>query len=574
LRRWYFLALAALPLVVIALQSPASPDLVWWPTHATEKIRPYDRAPRQSIQPVRIFAARNEFEPFQIVLRAQTGDMEAVDLEVSDLRGPSDVLTASRHIDVYLVRYVALDRPSSIDGGTGEWPDPLVPRVDRLAHEMRNAFPFTLVKGRNQPIWIETYVPPDTPPGSYEGQIHILVSGLRRATIPIELEVWNFELPSTSSLITTFGFNGVGALRQHFGKFTNDRDLYALTSLYRKSALRHRISVHGASGAPPAFAIRDGQVQLRWEKYDAEHEPFMDGLAFAPDEPLFGAKATALAVRTPPALKTPEHRIQYWRQVAQHFREKGWMERLFHYLWDEPQPEHYPAMIQLGEAVKQADPEIKNLVTAPLHPEWSRFVDIWTPVINCFERPQGWKRDYCEFTIPRSGYADEIANGKKLWWYQACGSHGCNIVGGSYFRGWPSYMIDHSGVRNRIMSWMSWKYGIGAELYFNMNQAYWKKDAWKDFHLFGGNGDGTLFYPGKPSIIGGTTDVPIESIRLKLIREGLEDYEYWALLAGRAGSEAASQFVGTFIRNIHDFDDSPEKLYAVREQIGRQLNRP
>ena len=43
--------------------------------------------------------------------------------------------------------------------------------------------------------------------------------------------------------------------------------------------------------------------------------------------------------------------------------------------------------------------------------------------------------------------------------------------------------------------------------------------------IHGGNGDGTLFYPGTPARIGGTHDIPIESVRLKRIRDGREDYE-------------------------------------------------
>ncbi len=176
-------------------------------------------------------------------------------------------------------------------------------------------------------------------------------------------------------------------------------------------------------------------------------------------------------------------------------------------------------------------------------------------------------------TVARTGYDSEIAKGKKLWWYQACSSHGCNIVGGEYFRGWPSYMIDHDAIRNRIMEWLSWKYGIEGELYFNTDEAYGKKDPWKDINLFGGNGDGTLFYPGTPDVIGGKSHIPIESIRLKLIREGLEDYEYLVMLSKLAGSKSAGELVNGLIRNTYDFDHDPQKLYAVRTSIGRELNR-
>jgi hypothetical protein len=221
--------------------------------------------------------------------------------------------------------------------------------------------------------------------------------------------------------------------------------------------------------------------------------------------------------------------------------------------------------------VKQADPTIRNLVTAPLHPEWSDFIDIWTPVINCFEQNLGL--DYCEMTVSRSGYESELSKGKELWWYQACSTHGCNIIGQDYFRGWPGYMIDDAPIRHRIMEWLTWKYKISGELYFNTNEAYFKKkDPWTDVHLFGGNGDGTLFYPGRPNVIGGTTHIPIESFRLKLIREGLEDYEYLLMLEKLKGAKAVTDLVNSLIRSINEFDQDPKKLYAIRQQIGQQLD--
>jgi hypothetical protein len=123
------------------------------------------------------------------------------------------------------------------------------------------------------------------------------------------------------------------------------------------------------------------------------------------------------------------------------------------------------------------------------------------------------------------------------------------------------------------MEWLTWKYDIGGELYFNTNEAYSRKnDPWTDVHLFGGNGDGTLFYPGQPSVIGGRTHIPVESIRLKLIREGLEDYEYLALVAKQRGVKAAAQTVDSFIRNAYDFDQDPQKLYTARAEMGQLLS--
>ena len=44
--------------------------------------------------------------------------------------------------------------------------------------------------------------------------------------------------------------------------------------------------------------------------------------------------------------------------------------------------------------------------------------------------------------------------------------------------------------------------------------AYNESDPWKSVYAFGGNGDGTLFYPGTPERIGGRTHIPVESLRI------------------------------------------------------------
>ena len=573
MKRWPAFAFAGITLLLSSFRPTPTPGLVWWTTHALEKIVPAQHQPESAARGVKISAARNEFEPFQVVLRAEDRDISGLDIEVTDLRGPNSVIPANKYVTVYLERYVYLSKPSSATGGTGEWPDPLIPRVDRYENEKRNAFPVNLVAGRTQPFWVDVYVPPSAAPGSYHGEIRVTTGGKPEVSIPLDLQVWDFQLPSTSSLITTFGFSGNTAVHAHFGKYTKDREIYELTSLYEKAALWHRISLDGSAAVMPGVSVQDGHVNLRWDLYDATVGPFLNGTVFSADQPLQGAKATSVTLHTPPSLSSSERQVEFWRQSAKHFREKGWFDRMFNYLWDEPKTNDFPAMIQMGKLVRSADPNVKNLVTAPLHPAWSDVIDIWTPLINCFERKPNHE-DFCDPNANRSAYDGELAKGKQLWWYQSCGSHGCFIVGGDYFRGWPSYTIDDSPVANRIMEWMSWKYGIHGELYFNMDEGYGKNsDPWKEVNLFGGNGDGTLFYPGRPDMVGGATNIPIESIRLKLIREGLEDYEYLAMLTNLLGRNAVADHLNAFIRSAYDFDRDPSKLYSVREWMGNEISK-
>src|SRR6185295_9723821 len=131
-------------------------------------------------------------------------------------------------------KYVKLDRASSIEGDAGMWPDALIPRVDRYAGEKRNAFPFSLARGACQPVWIEVFVPERASPGSYYGTATVTVQGTVQFPVPIQLTVWRFTLPATSTLRSTFGLSGIAALKQHRGRYTNDDDLAAITKLYAK----------------------------------------------------------------------------------------------------------------------------------------------------------------------------------------------------------------------------------------------------------------------------------------------------------------------------------------------------
>src|SRR5438477_3636831 len=217
IQRFLLLAMVV-PAVFTAVRQPAALPLAWWTTDALSKVRPDDKPPEATKNPVQLYASRNEFESFQAIFRAESQNIQGADVEVSDLKNPRRGEIAKANVTIYFERYLNLAQPSSIEGAAGEWPDPLIPRVDRYAKEKRNAFPFNLTSGRNQPIWIEVYVPPQTPPGNYQGNLALQINGKTEANIPLTLRVWNFTLPSTSSFPTTFGFNGLTAVRQHLGK--------------------------------------------------------------------------------------------------------------------------------------------------------------------------------------------------------------------------------------------------------------------------------------------------------------------------------------------------------------------
>ena len=58
----------------------------WWTTHPLAKIKPLDPVPSAPAKSVDLYAGRNEFESFQIVLRAGSTDLSGVDIDFSDFR--------------------------------------------------------------------------------------------------------------------------------------------------------------------------------------------------------------------------------------------------------------------------------------------------------------------------------------------------------------------------------------------------------------------------------------------------------------------------------------------------------
>ena len=260
---------------------------------------------------------------------------------------------------------------------------------------------------------------------------------------------------------------------------------------------------------------------------------------------------------------------------------KGWFDILFDYTFDEPSDyEDYEEIKKRAGLVHQAMPDLRVLVTTDIQ-EASRFgvlneIDLWIPLINfVYDKPYDicWSYEYEGNQRPQ--YIPLLSLGKELWWYQSCMSQGCAGTPSQdrCESDYPAYMIDHPAVMNRIMSWMTFLYDIHGELYFSTIYAYEEEDPWTDQFFFGGNGDGTLFYPGRPETIGGTTHIPIASIRLKMIREGMEDYEYFRILEKAGFRQASVTKIKKIITNAYTYSHNPSKLLRIRKQLANLILR-
>merc|ERR1712046_344452 len=116
---------------------------------------------------------------------------------------------------------------------------------------------------------------------------------------------------------------------------------------------------------------------------------------------------------------------------------------------------------------------------------------------------------------------------------------------------------------------MSYKYQIEGELYWGANAADRRyvsptNSSWETQWLAGGNGDGGLTYPGRPDRIGGTSTIPIASLRLKAIRDGLQDLEYMYLLEDALGDrKEADAIVSEVVHSTYDFEHEAAPMLAA-----------
>ncbi|MFL5300346.1 MAG: DUF4091 domain-containing protein, partial [Anaeromyxobacteraceae bacterium] len=531
-----------------------------WVTDSSEKIGPTTALPVAPARTAALSAAKNEFESFQIAITGGAGAVSATatpltpatPLPRATAGTPDEQAIPAPHL--FREALIEVKYPSSDDGGPGWFPDALVPDVDDVVGEKRNAFPFDVPGGETRVIWVELHVPADAAPGEYRGSVTVHVDG-GDVVVPVTLEVWDFALPSTSSL------------RSHFGLYFND--LYAahhvplyspefseLRARYSQLGLDHRISLgymdDGAAGIDHFVKffgpLCDGTAPTQLQGAQLTTVMFRDlpgqgdvtsqasawASAFRSHElpappPPTGATGTALAPARP-APTASSAVAKPWPT------DKSWFDKLFDYTCDEP-----PTFCSFGDiatrsaAIKAADPEFRTLVTANLQEMDANGVtgaaDILVPIINELD----YRTDPgTDGLLERPTYDDFLAARpeRAAWTYQSCDSHGCG-GSGAYATGWPSYVIDAMSMRARSQEWLSFRFDLTGELYWDATWAYEIGDPWTSQWAadFTGNGDGTLFYPGTIDKIQGKTEIPIASLRLKMIREGMEDFEYLKALA-------------------------------------------
>ena len=203
------------------------PCAVWWAEGAYKVMRD-DQVPAAVQGIVRIAAARNEYEPFLIVLRPATR-LEGVRVAASPLTNEKGGTIGPDAITVRHVGYVEVTSPTDGLGRPGFWPDPLPPYEG----------PFTAYAGENHPLWITARVPIDAGPGIYRGELGLSAGGWS-CRVPVELRVRDFTLPERPSVRSSFGLP-TGDIKAYHNLETRE-ELEKVVDLYYQDLRDHRVA--------------------------------------------------------------------------------------------------------------------------------------------------------------------------------------------------------------------------------------------------------------------------------------------------------------------------------------------
>ena len=535
--------------VALRIGTVFSAEMAVWTMGASDRAQP-ETAPNWQ-KTVSIQCARNEYEPFQVVVTAQGGDITVTGVEASDLAGEGGKTIPKSAITLYREHFIEVKQPSSrCTTPPGLWPDPLIPFVNPVdgapIKEARFvALPCEVKTGKNQPFWADVFVPKDAAAGAYKGKVTVTAEGLPAIEVPVELKVWDFALPDTSSVKSEFGGMG-GAAASHKMK-PNDPAWRPIEMRYLEACAAHRITPQIPGYMRPK-ANPDGTLDT--SATHAEMKAFVERLHVNAISVPFTAYKDPLKAGRELTKKCLDNYYQY-------LKENGWEKKNYIYILDEPNDEKaYEEVRQRAAVAHEANKGLRVLCTEQTvssDPKWGTLVgavDIWVPLWPLHDEKTA---------------AERLAAGDELWSYTAL----CQGKPES-----PFWETDFPVLNYRVPLWINWRCHMTGLLYWSM--VYWKGglDMWTDAMTYlpkgaklGYNGEGSLFYPGADAGIDG----PVASMRLKNIREGMEDYEYMQMLADMGERAFVDEVVQSVGRSWFDWEKDPAKLYAARARLAEKI---
>jgi len=548
---------------------------LWWSISAN-KILAKKKPVGMNQNGIQISAARNEYESFQLVMFTKR-DIRVENISVSNFTAGKNKFLSDKNVEILKVDYVPVINPTDALGQSGNWPDPLMPVT------FSDTSPLALKGNENHIFWFNIYVPEKANAGNYTAYIRIkLFKSNLISEVPLQLRVYNFTLPKETHTRTAYGVN----VNNDWHRLEKPEDFRTLYDSYLQVLYKRRICPMNPMAYAPVkvnlIPIKDGEtvldykVDLDFSEFDKAGEYYLDQLGF---------NAFNFPIATEyEGLKAFNE--DYKRQAKKifgaqinHLRQKNWLSKAYCYWIDEPDLNNTPiSYVQDGmKFLKEVAPELKRLLTLCKAPapdaRYYDMVNLWAPVMSCFSNEAAQARQL---------------RSEEVWWYV------CTVPRTPY----ANNFIDHPALEHRMRYWMMEKYNVQGDLYWTTT--FWSyRNPYEDASSYVdanakdsyGNGDGLLLYPPtKTPPKEALMAPPNPSIRLEMIRDGLEDREYfWVLRQEIARIKTTAQYdkaknllkeaewikqePNVLIKSLKEFEKDPLKLYHSRQKVALMIEK-
>jgi len=467
-------------------------------------------------------AAKGETVSFQIVVAANAGDMHVSNVKVSDLVGSSGARIPAKSFSLFREHYVVVPassdekwrRPtdSNLPDSPGTYPDALIPFID----------PST-----GKPPTPSKYAP--LPFDITVGQIQPIFVDL---TIPRDAAAGDYQ--ARCEITSNLGLS-TATLKAHVWDFALPVRPSCRTLMDNRSEDSLAAAQLLLDNRMMPFRIRPSDLPILTKEYDID-------LGYLH----FWSNADGRHPKMDPAPSDASVR----KAVGQF---QGGTE-LIDYPADEitGHPELYPDLRDWARVMHREN--VKVLVTMDPVKELiddssgKPAVDIWC-ILPLLYNPAD---DAVRLARQKGG---------EIWQYTALAQEGYS----------PKWLLNYPAIDFRIHGLLSQSMGFTGLLYWRMEKydgdVWVAADAVAPYGLY--PGDGQLIYPGSPCGAVG----PVPSMRLKWIRDGLNDFDYVQILKDMGRGAEALRLVDGVAHDFHTWSKDPSRVEGVKRSIALLIEK-
>ncbi|MGD0279288.1 MAG: glycoside hydrolase domain-containing protein [Smithella sp.] len=409
----------------VSIIAETSGYTVWW-AYSGERITPKSTAPLQKDTGIHLCLAKNEIEPFQLVVLSK----KAATINVKP-GGADDGL----NLQVYSVRSVKTQKYGPI-------PDILEEDGTQQVREKENAV-----------YWIKIKSSPTTRAGDHEAFLYI--NGTKK--IKLKITVLNFVLPQRRTMHTVARVWWKKEMEQNI----------SLSEFYENLS-EHLILNAGTVLPGPAVVFDKYQkkISIDFTAFDRQADYLFSKLGYEGIfVPYFFGGASGLVsnkwLNEIPVMSAEFEKYygDYSAQLTEHLRKKGWLDKTYIQAWDEPQPKDYDTVLEILRIIRKNAPQLKIYLASIPVKEFEGFVDAWCIPL---------REKYFDPAWP-AWIKSRKTKGEKIYGYQ-------NYI--EKYAAPPLHM--------RLLPWEAKKYGLYGIEWWSVN--HWAQYYGKDNPFLEGSG--------------------------------------------------------------------------------------